>query len=50
MRFKSDWSFSNEEHDFLYADIYCVIILFYERKRNYDGSEIEIERFSSAIT
>ena len=50
MRFKSDWSFSNEAHDFLYAGrIYCVIILFMNAKKSYDGSEIEIERFSSAI-
>ena len=33
MRFKSDWSFSNEAHAFLYAGrIYCVIILFTNAK------------------
>ena len=31
--FKSDWSFFNEAHDFLYAGrIYCVIILFTNAK------------------
>ena len=49
-RFKSDWSFSNEAHDFLYAGrIYCVIILFTNAKKSYDGNEIEIERFSLTI-